>query len=120
MKQKKLWILVLAFVLLLSAGLAGCGTKEAKKYRVTFAGEDITIQAQEVEEGKTATKPADPTREGYLFDDWYLGDTVYTFTEKVTEDITLTAKWTATYSVTFEGEGISIPAQQVVTGQTAT
>lgn len=120
MKQKKLWILVLAFVLLLSAGLAGCGTKEAKKYRVTFAGEDITIQAQEVEEGKTATKPADPTREGYLFDNWYLGDTVYTFTEKVTEDITLTAKWTATYSVTFEGEGISIPAQQVVTGQTAT
>lgn len=40
-----------------------------------------------------ALEPAAPTREGYEFAGWYNGDTKYDFTQNVTEDITLTAKW---------------------------
>ncbi len=41
-----------------------------------------------------ALEPAtEPTREGYSFEGWYNGDTKYEFTESVTDNITLTARW---------------------------
>lgn len=43
--------------------------------------------------GATANRPTDPTWEGYKFMGWYNGDTKYEFTQPVTKDITLTAKW---------------------------
>ena len=36
----------------------------------------------------------DPTREGYLFDGWFTGEVAYDFSKPVTENLTLTAKWT--------------------------
>ena len=48
-----------------------------------------------VESGATVTKPADPTREGYIFKGWFLGETEYDFATKVTGPITLIAKWEA-------------------------
>ena len=44
----------------------------------------------------TALRPTNPTRSGYKFIGWYNGDTKYTFTEPVTQSITLTAKWVNT------------------------
>ncbi len=52
------------------------------------------VPSETVKEGEKATKPADPTREGFDFDGWYLGDEKYDFAAPVTSDITLTAKWT--------------------------
>ncbi len=43
-----------------------------------------------------AVKPADPKKSGYDFTGWYLEEEKYTFTENVTEDITLKAHWTPT------------------------
>ena len=43
--------------------------------------------------GATANRPTDPTWEGYKFMGWYNGSTKYDFTQPVTKDITLTAKW---------------------------
>ncbi|MDD6643189.1 MAG: InlB B-repeat-containing protein, partial [Firmicutes bacterium] len=40
-----------------------------------------------------ALKPTDPTKENCVFTGWYDGDTKYDFTQPVTQDITLTAKW---------------------------
>lgn len=37
--------------------------------------------------------PAAPTRVGYTFLGWYNGDTAFTFGGKLTESVTLTAKW---------------------------
>ena len=79
------------------------------KYTVTFNsyGGTPVPPAQEVEYGLTATKPDPaPTKTGYTFDGWYLGDEKYDFSAAVEQNITLTAKWTQnTYTVTFDPNG---------------
>ena len=101
------------------------------KYTVTFNsyGGTPVPPAQEVEYGLTATEPATaPTKTGYTFDGWYLGEdeqnaTAYDFNTPVTENITLTAKWNINkYTVTFNSYGGTPvpPAQEVEYGLTAT
>ena len=64
-----------------------------------------TIESQTVAYGKTLT-PVIPTKSGYTFAGWYLGDTKYDFAAPVTENLTLTAKWTTnTYTITFDTDG---------------
>ena len=65
-------------------------------YTVTFDSDGgNAVTEQSVESGETAIKPADPTKEGYTFKGWYLGETEYDFTTPVAENITLKAKWEA-------------------------
>lgn len=45
---------------------------------------------QNVEDGKSATKPSDPTRTAYTFTGWSPNDTAYT---NVTSDLTYVAQW---------------------------
>ncbi len=54
-----------------------------------------TATKQTIADGKTASKPADPTKDGCEFVGWYLGDAEYDFSAPVTKDITLTAHWKA-------------------------
>lgn len=74
------------------------GNLAKKKYTVIFAANGgSAVGSQEVEEGGRASKPADPTKEGFDFGGWYTDEgctTAYDFTAAVTEDITLYAKWT--------------------------
>lgn len=64
------------------------------KYTVTFnSNGGSSVSKQTVESGKAATKPSNPTRSGYTFKGWYLNGTEYNFSNKVTGNITLTAKW---------------------------
>lgn len=62
-------------------------------YTVTFMNDSKTVKTVEVEDGKTVSAPAEPTKTGYKFLGWYNGTTLYSFSTKVTKDITLTAKW---------------------------
>ena len=69
-------------------------------YTVTFNanGHGSAPAPQSVEEGKTASKPADPTASGWKFGGWYTEAAcanAYNFSTPVTADITLYAKWTA-------------------------
>ncbi|MBQ6390514.1 MAG: InlB B-repeat-containing protein, partial [Eggerthellaceae bacterium] len=53
--------------------------------------------AQTVEDGEKAKKPANPTADGYTFGGWYKDKAckeAYDFSKPVTSDITLYAKWT--------------------------
>ena len=55
------------------------------------------VESQDVEGGQAAAEPAEaPTRDGYVFDNWYAdagGKTAYDFASEVTGPITLYAKW---------------------------
>ncbi len=52
-----------------------------------------SVESQTVEYGKQATKPADPTRAGYVFDGWLHDGKAYDFETAVTADVKLTASW---------------------------
>jgi len=67
---------------------------ERVSFVVTFnSAGGSAVPNQSVVDGQTATRPANPTRDKYTFDGWYLGDRLYDFSAPVTENITLTAHW---------------------------
>ncbi|MBR1723335.1 MAG: InlB B-repeat-containing protein [Treponema sp.] len=54
------------------------------------------VDSQVVEHGKTATKPADPTKTGYTFAGWYTSSSYtesFDFSIAITENTTAFAKW---------------------------
>lgn len=64
-------------------------------YTVTFdsnGGSAVTPQVRP--KGAAVVKPADPTLDGWDFGGWYIGEDAYDFTQPVTANLTLTAKWT--------------------------
>lgn len=70
-------------------------------HTVTFdAANGSKPDTVKVEDGKTVTKPKDPTREGYTFQGWTSGGKTYDFNAPVTADITLTAQWEKNKPVT--------------------
>lgn len=83
-------------------------------YKVTFdtAGGSI-VDTQIVEKSKTAIRPGNPVRIGYVFDDWYLDGEVFDFSTPITKSITLVAKWkkknveenTIKFTVSFDTDG---------------
>lgn len=91
--MKKLRIGVL--VLLACLFLTGCGCSKKEEFTVTFdSNGGSAVESQVVEKGDMAIEPVAPTREGYDFDGWLLGEEEYDFSTKVTKDITLKAEWT--------------------------
>ena len=69
-------------------------SEQKKTYLVTFNSDGGTaIDAQNVEEGKVAVKPSNPTKEGYNFVEWRLDGKAFNFDTVITQDITLEAVW---------------------------
>lgn len=80
---------------------------------------------QTVELNGKATKPADPTAEGYVFRGWYTTaacTTEFDFNTPIAADTTLYAKWDEIYTVTFNvgGHGTAPAPQKVENGSKAT
>lgn len=71
------------------------------------AGGSVDARGVVIQEDGQYTLPT-PSREGFTFDGWYLGDTLIPADGSIpiTEDCTLTAHWTAiTYTVIYHGNG---------------
>lgn len=87
-------------------------SSNSKYYVVNFnTGEGSYVPAQKVEEGNTASKPNNPTRDTYTFAGWYLNNEEYDFNTKITKDITITAKWSKNdkyYKFDFRGSNCSL------------
>lgn len=102
---------------------------KVESYTVAFDSADGSeVASQTVEQGKTAVKPDDPTREGYTFLGWYAGDAAYDWNTPVTGNLILTAYWQKdeqpqpkTYTVTFDYQnGSPSDARTVSEGNTVT
>ena len=81
-----------------------------------------TVEAQSVTKGETVIEPKDPTKEGYIFDGWYVNDSKWDFNTEVSENVTLKAKWIVIiYDVHFIDEnGVLIGTQTVPHGNKIT
>ena len=75
---------------------------------VTFDSDGGTAVSRQTVMNASAVKPADPTKSGYTFAGWYLGDAEYAFDTEVTENIELKARWTSTAADEKEIEAVEI------------
>lgn len=94
-------------------------------YTVSFnSNNGSSVSSQSVSEGDTATVPDAPTRAGHVFEGWYSEaglNEAYSFTTPVMNNLTLYAKWTAIYTVTFNSNGgSSVDNQSMENGGNAT
>ena len=65
---------------------------------------DTQYNDQVVEKGGLATRPEDPTREGYIFAGWKRNDDAFSFTTPIQANTTLVAQWLSSkqYSITYD------------------
>ena len=79
-------------------------------YEVSFVSDGTEIlESIKVKEDGTIEEPKAPVKEGYDFVGWYSDSEKFDFTTKITEDITLEAKWEKSgneiYTITFDTKG---------------
>lgn len=90
--KKKAFILII--ILIIALIFIGFFLTSSTYYTVSFdTNGGSKIEDVKVKKNKAISAPEEPTKEGYVFDKWYLNDQEYDFNIPVTEDITLKAKW---------------------------
>ncbi|MFB7157805.1 InlB B-repeat-containing protein [Lysinibacillus sp. NPDC056232] len=103
-----------------SGGGAGGGSGGGSpNYKVTFdSNGGSKVPSQTVGYNDLVKAPSIPEKEGYQFVDWYKDkelNNAWDFAkDKVTAEITLYAKWTKDYTVTFDSNGGSEVSSQTV------
>ena len=80
------------------------------------------VSALKVDKDGRIPKPADPTKEGYIFDGWYYNGELFDFNTKVTGDIKLEARWRAgdTNDASVTGVTLNQTSLAMKPGETAT
>ena len=95
-------------------------------FAVTFnSNGGSAVSAQSIAYGESAIAPTDPTKSNYVFREWFTDNTTfedeYDFDTEIYNALTLYAKWIAAITLTFNVDGGSSVAAQVIgTGETAT
>lgn len=105
---------------------ATCSIRVLDTFTVAFNSNDgFVVTSLEVVEGNTFTRPADPVKEGFVFDGWYedeaLSEAWDFAVDVVSMDMTLHAKWSLpTFTVSFNTNGAPsvIGSQSVESGGT--
>ena len=92
---------------------------EPTKYTISF---DSGVESITVEEGTVAKEPTTaPEKTGYTFGGWLNGEAAYDWTQPVTSNLSLTAKWTAVeYTITYLPEGVETDNPTTYTIETET
>ena len=94
-------------------------------YEITFnVNGGSAVENLSVMHGTMASKPVDPTRDGYSFAGWYMDSDLvleYDWNTLVYSNLTLYARWIPTYEITFNVNGGSaVEDISVIHGQKAT
>ena len=92
------------------------------KYEVNFMVDGENRNSQIVLKDAKVTIPANPTKNGYVFDGWTIdGNNVVNLTTyTVTQNVTFTAKFTKLHSVIFKYEDTTLKTDTVRSGNYAT
>lgn len=70
------------------------GLKEKMLFKVEFDSKGgSSVATQFVIYGGKVTEPADPTKQGYIFKGWFIGETEFNFDAEVDNNLVLTATW---------------------------
>lgn len=93
MKDKKFIIGIVIAIILVILCIIFVFAFKKPTFNVTFTSDGEVIETIKVKKDSTISKPVNPKKEGYDFDNWYLDGEVYDFYSKVKKDITLVAKW---------------------------
>ena len=139
-KKRIIFVLaILTMALVLSCALVACNKTDSpdapkKEFTITFdtrGGSEV--KPITIAEGATITLPRNPTKEGYVFDGWYLSDEFiekFNATQTISSNITVYAKWKEdggnqdekqSYTITFDTQGGSEVKQLVLKeGETLT
>lgn len=120
---KKRFLIAIAIVMVLILSVAvfvACNENQTKSYTVKFVDGESEIKSVIVEEGKTiadADIPADLTKDGYVFEGWYVGDVAFDKSAAITADVTYSAKWTKLHTVKFVDGDETIKTATVKDGE---
>ena len=97
-------------------------SSSATYYTVTFDTKGGSeIESQNIKSGSLVTKPSNPTKDNYVFSNWYNGTVKFDFNTKIKKDYTLTAKYIRIYKVSFDTDGAgNIETQNIKSGKLAT
>lgn len=120
---KKRFLIAIAIVMVLILSVAvfvACNENQTKSYTVKFVDGESEIKSVSVEEGKTiadADVPADLTKDGYVFEGWYVGDVAFDKSAAITADVTYSAKWTKLHTVKFVDGDKTIKTATVKDGE---
>ena len=94
MKKIAFLLLTLFAVCMVLVSCGGDNTPTPTTYKITFDSDGGSSVAAIVAEGGVEIAiPTSPTKEGYKFIGWYLGDAEYVFSVMPEVNITLKAKW---------------------------
>lgn len=88
-------------------------------YSVSFSTDGAgTVPTASVFGGSPVLKPADISKDGYVFDGWYFGDKLWDFkNDTVNANITLTARWKKIHTVSFIVDGVVFATEKVIDGE---
>lgn len=123
---KKRFLIAIAIVMVLILSVAvfvACNENQTKSYTVKFVDGESEVKSVSVEEGKTiadADIPADLTKDGYVFEGWYVGDVAFDKSAAITADVTYSAKWTKLHTVKFVDGDKTIKTATVKDGEKLT
>lgn len=99
MKRRMLFVTVCLIFIVGMLFTLVCCAPQTHTVRFDLDGGTGDAPTQYIAHGEKAARPDTPTREGYDFLGWYIGEEEWAFIGYfVTEDITLTAKWEAKIS----------------------
>ena len=98
-KSVKFYIILVSSLLVVGAGITipivVVNNNKEETYKVDFVVDGEIYHTVEVEEGQKITKPADPTKDNFLFDGWFLDGEKWLFNAgTVNSDMTLIANFT--------------------------
>lgn len=102
--KNKLWLAIaLLFTILCLVSCEYISDIANVTFDLNGAGNTWTVG---IKSGEKISEPAEPSRDGYVFEGWYLGEEKFHFSKPITKNIKLVAKWAPKSPiVTFDSNG---------------